>query len=972
MSRTPLREGGDFSVPLRDRKMLLSIADRLEYLPLLLAGPILRRTESDAVTVWVALKAPREVTLKVYATDAHGSIIRTLRLEGTRSTVPLGKHLHIVAVTAKPIRERERGESEGDTEKASVLTSFLTPSSLEPGQIYAYDLSFGSAEQNLAQALTAELFPQVTVSYFDHQLPTFALPPDDLNDLRLAHGSCRKLHGGGVDALPILDDLIEHSAKDPKSRLHQLFFTGDQIYGDDVADPLLRVATKIGDTLLGWEENLPLCQTSTPASDTEWQSKGVDRRDKQDKGDKGDKEEKGLSTNPTSYEYKKASELKPGQRSHIARDYCSFTAMLLNSPEKAKSHLFSLGEYVASYLLVWSPILWPDRLPKGKAVYKESKQARQWDGEVRHLKECMSQLWKVRRTLANVPTYMIFDDHDVTDDWYLNRDWCLNVLSKPLGRRVVQNAMLAYAVFQGWGNTPDQFEDEQPGENLLKAAVSWSASAGTDESASEKIAKCVGIPQLEPTTGLPKLRLDEDVLILDQDYPDGTRSIEWHYTIRSHKHEVIVLDTRTWRGYPLGNGERESLSHAKLGNEEARSRTVFSHQGSGEIDFADTRSRIAPGSAMKAAIAPPMLLCPTAFQKQIQYPLELSDRLKQTGQLDIEVTFVVLPTNLVSLRIIDEVQRMELEQGHVYNSDVGDAWNLNEVALSRLLAELFQRRDVVVVLSGDIHYGATTRLSYWLNPHHKETKSPSKIPNPPAGQSPITAKSQIEIFQIPSNARVLAQLTASAFKNGELKTYVIHTKAKSLAPELPQNWAGWDKPPQLVEIQVTPEKVRMLDVDVPVTGPVLREIKGVCGNWNLAWEMAITDHNCLPDWQYYVEWIKREKAMLAPWSAQQAFSAMSKPKNTTGWLTAVGNLLSRLWRNQWLQEGEQIIGRNNFGVVSLKWPQNNEETKAVIQDAYWQPPWEPSSIVYSRYFVPLRVDNPPPPPRIAPRIVPHS
>src|SRR5919202_1259001 len=972
MSRTPLREGGDFSVPLRDRKMLLSIADRLEYLPLLLAGPILRRTESDAVTVWVALKAPREVTLKVYATDAHGSIIRTLRLEGTRSTVPLGKHLHIVAVTAKPIRERERGESEGDTEKASVLTSFLTPSSLEPGQIYAYDLSFGSAEQNLAQALTAELFPQVTVSYFDHQLPTFALPPDDLNDLRLAHGSCRKLHGGGVDALPILDDLIEHSAKDPKSRLHQLFFTGDQIYGDDVADPLLRVATKIGDTLLGWEENLPLCQTSTPASDTEWQSKGVDRRDKQDKGDKGDKEEKGLSTNPTSYEYKKASELKPGQRSHIARDYCSFTAMLLNSPEKAKSHLFSLGEYVASYLLVWSPILWPDRLPKGKAVYKESKQARQWDGEVRHLKECMSQLWKVRRTLANVPTYMIFDDHDVTDDWYLNRDWCLNVLSKPLGRRVVQNAMLAYAVFKGWGNTPDQFEDEQPGENLLKAAVSWSASAGTDESASEKIAKCVGIPQLEPTTGLPKLRLDEDVLILDQDYPDGTRSIEWHYTIRSHKHEVIVLDTRTWRGYPLGNGERESLSHEKLGNEEARSRTVFSHQGSGEIDFADTRSRIAPGSAMKAAIAPPMLLCPTAFQKQIQYPLELSDRLKQTGQLDIEVTFVVLPTNLVSLRIIDEVQRMELEQGHVYNSDVGDAWNLNEVALSRLLAELFQRRDVVVVLSGDIHYGATTRLSYWLNPHHKETKSPSKIPNPPAGQSPKTAKSQIEIFQIPSNARVLAQLTASAFKNGELKTYVIHTKAKSLAPELPQNWAGWDKPPQLVEIQVTPEKVRMLDVDVPVTGPVLREIKGVCGNWNLAWEIAITDHNCLPDWQYYVEWIIREKAMLAPWSAQQAFSAVSKNKNATGWLTAVGNLLSRLWRNQWLQEGEQIIGRNNFGVVSLKWPQNNEETKAVIQDAYWQPPWEPSSIVYSRYFVPLRVDNPPPPPRIAPRIVPPS
>ena len=26
-----------------------------------------------------------------------------------------------------------------------------------------------------------------------------------------------------------------------------------------------------------------------------------------------------------------------------------------------------------------------------------------------------------RRSLANIPTYMIFDDHEVTDDWNLNR-----------------------------------------------------------------------------------------------------------------------------------------------------------------------------------------------------------------------------------------------------------------------------------------------------------------------------------------------------------------------------------------------------------------------------------------------------------------------------------------------------------------------------------------------------------------------
>jgi hypothetical protein len=137
--------------------------------------------------------------------------------------------------------------------------------------------------------------------------------------------------------------------------------------------------------------------------------------------------------------------------------------MMLNSPEKAKSHLLSLSEYFASYLLVWSPILWPESLPEGKDIYKDAKPAKQWDEESRHLKNCIRQLWKVRRALANVPTYMmICDDHDVSDDWYLNRAWCTNVLGKPLGRRVVQNSLLAYAVFQAWENTPEQFQEGQP------------------------------------------------------------------------------------------------------------------------------------------------------------------------------------------------------------------------------------------------------------------------------------------------------------------------------------------------------------------------------------------------------------------------------------------------------------------------------------------------------------------------------
>ncbi|MGB5961184.1 MAG: PhoD-like phosphatase [Coleofasciculaceae cyanobacterium] len=790
---------------------------RLHHLPLILAGPILRHTECDSVTVWVALKSSRQVTLNVYATDDHGSIIKTPLLKGSRTTVAFGKHLHIVAVTAKPINENQ----------------------LEAGQIYAYNLSF-DGEENLSQALNSPSISPVTISYFEHQLPTFSLPPNDLNHLRIAHGSCRKLHGGGQDAVPMLDDLINHHATQPNSRLHQLFFTGDQIYGDDVADPLLWLATDLGDTLLGWQENLPFSSTQT-----------------------------------TDYQSKKPQELLPGQRTEIAREYAGFTAMLIDTPHESKSHLFSLGEYFATYLLAWSPILWLD-LPQGRDIYKDSKQAKSWDKEAGILKDCLDQLWKVRRALANVPVYMICDDHDISDDWYLNQAWCTGVLSKPLGKRAVQNGLFAYAIFQAWGNTPQQFEAGQTGETLLQAAEVWSASAGTNQLAEAAISKCLGLPQISPETGLPEFRLDEDVLVLDRNYPDGMLPLEWHYTIRSPKHEVIVLDTRTWRGYPQADD-----------------------------------------------LAPPMLLSPTAFIQQIEKPLEM-------GKTKVEVTFVVVPTNLVSLQIIDIFQKQELEKGNVFNSDVGDAWNFHEAALSRLLAELFKRRTQVVILSGDIHYAGAVSLNYWSTEQQN------------------------------SQAKVLAQLTSSALKNGETKTYFIHTKAKSLALEPPQDWLGWHKPPQLVEIQMIQEIIKILDVEVPEVGPVVRQLKGGRGNWDIAWEIALKNPQAVPDWQYHIEWIKRQQARFVPWKEKQVES-FNKHQNSSNLLENIANSLSILWQNKWVQEGEEVVGRSNFGVVSLQWSDADKLAKAVIQDTYWRSTWQSNSIVYSRYFVPLQTNQLPPP-----------
>jgi hypothetical protein len=788
----------------------IPLSDRLPQLPLVLAGPILRHTAPQTVTVWVALQAPCTVTLKVYSTeDGIGARLQQQILAGTRSTVAVGDRLHIVAVTATPVSE----------------------TLLQSEHIYAYDLVFEQLNQSVAiatpnAAQTTQTLPQainspfsepVVISYFNHRLPTFALPPKDLSQLRIAHGSCRKPLGEGLDALPIIDELLEQAAENPVTRIHQLFLTGDQIYGDDVADPFLFAATDAATALLGWDEPLPIAHA--PISGT------------------------------TCYSPK---QLKPGQRSNFAEEIGGFTAGLRDQPERAKSHLFGFGEYCATYLLFWSQTLWAEQFPQGQEICQTKKQAKTWNEEVKQLYEFVHTLGKVRRLFANVPTYMIFDDHDISDDWYLNQSWCLRVLGKPLGRRTVQNGLLAYAVFQAWGNTPEQFQDEQVGTQLFKALEKWSASLGQDDVASEAIARYLGLPPQDPTTGLPQMRLDGSVLILDRD----PNALTWHYTIRCDRHEVIVLDTRTWRGYP----------------------------------------------ADQLPTAPPMLLSPSAFEQQIRVALQQTDQLRQAGKSNIEATMVVAPTNLVSLQLIDQIQHWNLHQRKVFDNDVGDAWNIHKGALAQLLSTLFEQRDVIIVLSGDIHYGSAVRLDY-----HLYTAHPS---------DPLTHASP----QVVEQPKVLAQLTASAFCNAEFKTKLVHTKIKSLLPERDRQWLGWTNPLEVIEV---------------TSRRSLQE----------------SDRTDAPDWGYCIHWIQRQRAQTPDW-ANYLYWLKSYHQIFTGWFHTAWQKISWLWRNRWLQEGKEVVGVNNVGIVHFD-DETLSSQDAIVQDLYWYPLWNPTSIVYSRYRVPL-------------------
>lgn len=747
---------------------------KLELLPLAIAGPILRRTESRAVTVWLALKNPELVTLKIYATDeGKGKIIGNILLEGKGQTIPLGQNLHLVAVTARPIGNN----------------------CLQPGQVYAYDLDFARTQINLTAATTTNLASNL--SYFPHQLPTFSLPPDNLDWLKIVHGSCRKPHGGGIDTLSYLDNLIAAGADLANERPHQLLMTGDQIYGDDVADPMLWLLQGVSKLLFDWNEELPLIEGTILSQ-----------------------------------------ELPPGKRSELSRIEGGFTGMLDGKSDKAKSHLLSFAEYAAAYLIAWSPLLTPSKIPAGKNLFGDSKQATVWDREVKNINSFIQGLTSVRRALANVPVYTICDDHEISDDWYLNREWCDRVLSKPLGRRVIQNGLLAYSLFQAWGNTPELFETDTAGEKLLKSASRWLTSQGKDLSALAKCDRFLGIPPLDKATGLPQMELDEDVLILKKD----SEAIPWHYQVTASSHEIIVLDTRTWRGYPPGKGKK---------------------------------------------LKPPMLLSPQGFKRQLQIPLQLK-------QPHIKATFVVLPTNLVALKIIDRIQQWHLSRNRVFSTDVGDSWNFHQEAFAELILSLGQQRDRVIILSGDIHYSCAVRLTY---------------------QNLIS-----------SSSSVLVQLTSSAIKNSELVTCLIHTKLKSLLPEPTEQWWGWGTPLKMTEIKQP-------------------------GFWEKLFKRynKLPELNSPPEWQYRIEWCKRQPAKSLAW--QQPQSTAKPHLNLRQKLIRVG--LNIVWRNRWLQEGTEVIGRNNLSLVKFQW----SNTKVVIQETYWHPPWNDTGMVKSSYVVSLESEQ---------------
>lgn len=357
-------------------------------LPLILAGPIVRKSSATEVNLWLTTSQ----RLEGHTTIQWEDQIRTYAITHSQS-INIGQNAWVYLLQCHD--------------------------SFPVNQVIHYDIT-------TQHGLLSSLIPQAL--YINET--KFSLVIKDKADYVL-HGSCRKPHYLSKDSLVTANQKLMMQKVEERASL--LMMSGDQIYADDVAGPMLIAIQQIIPLLGLFEEELP---------------------------------EPTIPTSSSLYVH----EYNIYQRDKILPHYIENTNFLsrwnlyksrpIFSSSEHENHLMTFAEFFVMYLLVWSPTLWRCvSLPDGSDKLN-NKWQQCWKKEKQIIDEFVLGLQDVQQLFAHIPTYMIFDDHDITDDWNLTIGWENAVNGHPLAAQVVGNGLMTYFLCQGWGNNPEQFDED--------------------------------------------------------------------------------------------------------------------------------------------------------------------------------------------------------------------------------------------------------------------------------------------------------------------------------------------------------------------------------------------------------------------------------------------------------------------------------------------------------------------------------
>lgn len=499
-------------------------------LPLLLAGPVLRRVEAQRLVLWLATRAPVVLRLRLGE--------RVLPLPQTRTLAAGGRLFH-------------------------HLIEADLPEPLTPGIWTPYTLEVADAQ---APGGWRDLLADVPgLCYPGHDRPGLRWEP---RVAALLHGSCRKPHyRGGGDGLVEADRLLQRllAGEAASAWPSALVLTGDQIYADDVAGPMLRAIHQLAQRLALPDEVLPGVAPEAPAT------------------------AQALVTHPMGYYRREHLLPRQAARSGLKDILFGGVAKPVFTTDHAHNHLIALSEVLCMYLLVWSPVPWQGLdLSPPPGLSARDRERERYAREAAALEDFVRGLPAVRRVMAHLPVAMIFDDHDITDDWNLSGEWETVAYGHPFSRRVIGNALLGYLLHQGWGNRPEAFEAVAPGPadapdtlTHLKRALAEPGSAAHDAAISHLLQfhqwhyvwptepalvvldsrthrwrsdlssrQPSGLLDWESLTDLQHTLLDREAVLLVSSAPIfGVKLIETLQHLFSWAGRPLVVDAENWMGH---------------------------------------------------------------------------------------------------------------------------------------------------------------------------------------------------------------------------------------------------------------------------------------------------------------------------------------------------------------------------------------------------------------------------------------
>lgn len=377
-------------------------------LPLILAGPIVRRTTKNKIWFWIAWReeiTKCQVSIVNYHTIRKKSphyVEKNVLVEVTDfHTVRLGHRIWMALFS---------------------ITCMEKSNEFPENQILGYDIIIHYKHEDEEKSTSISSL-NLAINYPPFPLPTIVIG----NNRKLVHGSCRRPGAQGTDAFDALDKWLSDNISSTAKRPPSLILTGDQIYADDVAEQLFHSIRKLSRDIFGYDEAIP------------------------------------FDSNRGGIEFVSTDKLPYGRFSNRGRkDLTSGESNKTKfTTQDGEGHLLSFPEYASMYLLVWNPDLC-------KMYYVDSEVFLDIGHHVRgrNISQTINLMYfsesvkACRRVMANCATYMIFDDHEVTDDWNASKEWESGTKSRAISKRIIANALCAYWCFQGWGNAPKKFDKQ--------------------------------------------------------------------------------------------------------------------------------------------------------------------------------------------------------------------------------------------------------------------------------------------------------------------------------------------------------------------------------------------------------------------------------------------------------------------------------------------------------------------------------